>query len=174
MAFIDLLRSRRSIRKYKKRTLDQEAGDLLAEALLRSPSSRDSESWEFIFVDDPELLRRLADAKPVGAEFLAGAALAIVIMGNDRSTDVWIEDCSIAAIISQLAAHDLGLGSCWAQIRLRPHSGAMTAEAYVQALLGIPKNFRVNMIIGIGYPDESPEPVPKEEINIKKIRYNRF
>ena len=174
MAFIELLRSRRSVRRYKKRPLSQETKNLLAEALLRSPSSRGFESWEFIFVDDPKLLRKLADAKPVGAEFLAEAALAIVIAGNDNSTDVWVEDCSIAAIISQLAAHDLGLGSCWAQIRLRPHGGAMTADAYVQAVLGIPINYCVNMIIGIGYPDEFPDPVPMEEINLNKIHYNRF
>ena len=174
MSFIDLLRSRRSVRKYKTRPLSREIGDLLAEALLRSPSSRDTESWEFIFVDDPELLRKLAKAKPAGAEFLAKAALAIVIMGNERNTDVWTEDCSIAAIISQLAAHDLGLGSCWAQIRLRPHDRATTAEAYLQELLGIPKNYRVNMIVGVGYPDEFPEPVPKEAVDLGKIRHNRF
>jgi nitroreductase len=174
MSFIELLRSRRSVRRYQKRPLSQETKDLLAEALLRSPSSRGIASWEFIFVDDPELLKKLADAKPVGAEFLADAALAIVIVGNSSSTDVWIEDCSIAAIISQLTAHDIGLGSCWAQIRLRPHNRATTAEVYVQTLLGIPKNYCVNMIIGIGYPAEFPEPVPMEAINLKKIRYNGF
>ena len=174
MAFIEFLRSRRSVRRYKKQPLNQKTKDLLAEAVLRSPSSRGFDSWEFIFVDDPKLLRKLADAKPAGAEFLAGSALAIVIVGNARSTDVWIEDCSIAAIISQLAAHDLGLGSCWAQIRQRPHNGVLSADDYLRDLLGIPGNFCVNMIIGIGYPDEFPRPIPTEEIDFGKIRYNRF
>lgn len=174
MAFIDLIRTRRSVRRYKNRPLSQEIRNLLAEALLRSPSSRGFDSWEFIFVDDPDLLQKLSEAKPVGAEFLAGAALAIVITGNDARTDVWIEDCSIAATFSQLIAHDLGLGSCWAQIRLRPHTAAATADAYVQEVLGIPENFRVNMIMGIGYPDEFPEPVAKERLDFKKIHYNHF
>jgi nitroreductase len=174
MAFIDLLRSRRSIRKYKKRPLDKEAVDLIAEALLRSPSSRGFDSWEFIFVDKPELLRNLSQAKPVGAEFLADAALAIVIAGDEKKTDVWTEDCSIAAIIAQLLAHDLGLGSCWAQIRLRPHDEMMSADEYVQGLLGLPKRLRVNMIIGIGFPDESPKPLSREELDFGKIHLNRF
>ncbi len=174
MAFIDLVRNRRSIRRYKKRPLDKETVDLLAEALLRSPSSRGFDSWEFIFVDDPELLHKLSRAKPVGAEFLADAALAIVFAGDDQKTDVWIEDCSIAAIITQLLAHDLGLGSCWAQIRLRPHDGAMSAEGYVQTLLGMPKNLRVNMILGIGHPAETKKPIPREKLDFGKIHRNRF
>jgi nitroreductase len=174
MAFIDLIRSRRSVRAYKERLLDQEKKELLAEAILRSPSSRGFDSWEFIFVDDPGVLKQLAGAKPVGAEFLSGAALAIVIAGNSATTDVWIEDCSIAATFVQLAAHDIGLESCWAQIRLRPHSGTMSAETYVQSLLGIPEHFRVNMIIGIGYPDEHSIPLAKEKLDYGRIHYNSF
>jgi nitroreductase len=174
MSFLDLIRTRRSVREYKKRPLDKETLDLLAEALLRSPSSAGFDSWEFVFVTERELLRKLARAKPVGVEFLEGAALAVVILGNDRATDVWIEDCSIAATFVQLAAHDLGLGSCWGQIRLRPHEGAATAEGYVQNLLGIPKHLRVNMIVGLGFPDERPEPVPREALDFGKIRRDKY
>jgi nitroreductase len=174
MAFIDLIRSRRSIRKYKKRPLDKDTIGLLEEALLRSPSSRGFNSWEFIFVDDRDMLQKLSQAKPVGVEFLAEAALAIVILGNKQKTDVWIEDCSIAAIIVQLLSHDLGLGSCWGQIRLRPHDDATGAEEYVQALLGIPKDLCVNMIIGIGYPGETKKPVAREKLDFGKIHRDRF
>jgi nitroreductase len=159
---------------YKNRQIDKDIIDTLAEALLRSPSSRGINPGEFIFVDDRELLAKLSRAKTCGAEFLAGAVLGIVIFGNETKSDVWIEDCSIAAIIAQLVAHDCGLGTCWAQIRLRSNNGAMTAEKYVQDLLGIPKHFRVNMIIGIGYPDETPEPVAREELNFAKIHRNKF
>ena len=174
MAFLDLVRSRRSVRAYKKAPLNKETKELLMEAILRSPSSRDFDSWEFIFVDDPGLLKQLADAKPVGAGFLSGAALAIVIVGNSAATDVWIEDCSIAATFVQLAAHDIGLGSCWAQIRLRPHTGTVSAEEYVRSLLGTPEHFRVNMIIGVGYPDEHPVPLAKERLDYGRIHQNRF
>jgi nitroreductase len=125
-------------------------------------------------VTEPELLRKLSRAKPVGVEFLEGATLAIVILGNNRATDVWTEDCSIAATFVQLAAHNLSLGSCWGQIRLRPHDKTAAAEGYVQSLLGIPKNLRVNMIIGVGYPDERPEPVPREALDFGKIRKNKY
>ncbi len=174
MAFIELLRNRRSIRKYIKQSLDKETLALLAEALLRSPSSRGINPWQFIFVDAPELLDKLSHAKRNGAEFLAEAALAVVIVGDDRKTDVWTEDCSIAALIAQLAAQDMGLGSCWVQIRLRPHNDAVTAEEYVQRLLGIPENLRVDMIIGIGLPGEIKKPVSREKLDFTKIHRNRF
>jgi nitroreductase len=174
MSFIELLRSRRSIRKYRKAPIDKSAVDLLAESLLRSPSSRGINPWEFIFVDDGELLAKLSRAKPHGAEFLAGAVLAVVILGDETKSDVWIEDCSIAAIVAQLLAQDIGLGSCWGQIRLRPHDKDTSAEEYVQNLLEIPKHLRVNMIVGLGFPAETKQPVPADKLDFGKIHRNRF
>ena len=52
-------------------------------------------------------------------------------------SDVWIEDCSIAAIIVHLAAESLGLGSCWIQVRNRQHNAETTSEDYVRDVLGI-------------------------------------
>ncbi|MBN1827641.1 MAG: nitroreductase family protein, partial [Deltaproteobacteria bacterium] len=99
---IDLLRSRRSIRRFTKKPIDAESIELIEEALLRSFSSRNIQPWQFIFVDDGELLKKLAVAKEHGAEFLSGAALAVVIAGDEETSDVWIEDCSIAAAIAHL------------------------------------------------------------------------
>lgn len=74
----------------------------------------------------------------------------------------------------QLTAHSLGLGSCWVQIRLRAHSKDTTAEAYVQELLGIPPHMRVESIVGLGYPAETKAPVPGDQLDYRKIRFNRF
>ena len=79
------------------------------------------------------MLGKLAKSKQHGSEFLKNAPLAIVICADSTKSDVWVEDCSIAAIIIQLTALSLGLGSCWAQIRDRQHDYEITAEGYIGA-----------------------------------------
>jgi nitroreductase len=157
---IDLLRSRRSIRKFESSSIAPEKISLLKEALLRSPSSRGRNPWEFIFIQNPETLKKLAQAKEHGGEFLDGTPLGVVVLGDETVTDVWIEDCSIAAIIIQLTAHDLGLGSCWVQIRNRNNVSGEPAEQVIQRLLNIPKEKKVLAIIGIGKPAETKRGIP--------------
>lgn len=171
---IETLRQRRSIRKFTGHPLTPEEISTLTEALLRSPTSRNITPWEFLLVEDPGMLKKLSASKQHGTAFLAGAALAVVIVGDERKSDVWIEDCSIAAFSVQLTAQKLGLGSCWGQIRNRPHDDVQSAEAYVQNLLGIPAHYRVGMIIGIGYPAEMKKPVPAERLPGEKIHYEHF
>lgn len=171
---IELLRSRRSIRQYEDRPIEPEKLEILKEALLRSPTSRGLDPWEFVFVDDRELLGELARCKPHGASFLQQAPLGIVICGDSNISDTWIEDCSIASTLVQMVAHSIGLGSCWVQIRLRPHDGEYSAEQYVQGLLDIPEHVRVESIIAVGYPAEDKEPVPDEKLKRDKIRVDRF
>jgi len=171
---IDILRKRRSIRKYEKKAIDQQSLEILKEALLRCPSSRDIHPWTFIFVDDPDRLKRLARAKEHGSNFLKDAALGIVVCGDEMMSDVWVEDCTITSIVVQLTAHSLGLGSCWIQIRNRTHSSGKTAEEYIQELLGLPKNLKVESIISIGFPAETKTPIPAEKLDYGKICHNRY
>jgi nitroreductase len=171
---IDLLRTRRSIRKYEKKIIDKASLGILKEALLRCPSSRGINPWMFVFVDNTKLLNQLAKVKEHGSSFLKNAALGIVVCGDETKSDVWVEDCSIASIVVQLAAQSLGLGSCWIQIRNRPHSQERTAEEYVQKLLGIPAHFKVESIVSIGYPAETKKPVLQESLEFGKIRYNHY
>ena len=171
---IELLRARRSIREYSDRPIEPEKLELLKEAALRSPSSRNIDPWEFIFVDDRELLARLSTCKPHGAAFLERAALGIVVCGDSRESDTWIEDCSIASILVQMTAQSLGLGSCWIQVRNRMFDDQTTSEQYVQSLLRIPEHIKVQSIIAIGYPAERREPLPAEELKYWKIRENTY
>ncbi|MFP4038922.1 MAG: nitroreductase family protein [Desulfosudaceae bacterium] len=108
---ISLLRRRRSVRRYLDQAIDPEIKATLQEALLRSPSSRNIRPWEFVWVEDKAVLEKLSRSKPHGASFLKEAALGIVICGDSGKSDVWIEDCSIAAVIAHLTAFSLGLGS---------------------------------------------------------------
>ncbi len=171
---IDILRVRRSIRQYENKKIDDKTVELLKEAILRSPSGMGLNPWTFIFVDNPDLLKKLSMVKKQGSAFLKKAALGIVVCGDEKVSDIWPENCSIASIIVQLTAQSLGLGSCWIQIRNRPHSNEKSAEAYIQELLGIPENIKVECIVSIGYPAENKKSVPKNDLDYSKIKYNTF
>ena len=171
---IDILRTRRSIRRYETKPIDPGSLETLKEALLRSPSSRGVNPWTFIFVNKPDLLTELSQAKQKGSNFVKGAALGIVVCADETISDVWVEDASISSVVAHLTAHSLGLGSCWVQIRSRQHSADQTAEHYVQVLLGIPAHIRVEAIIAIGYPAETKAPVPADQLDYGKIRFNGY
>jgi nitroreductase len=167
---LDLLRKRRSVRKYNDKPIEPELIELLKEAAVRSPTSRNFRPWRFIFVTDRTKLEALSRAKPSGSSFLKGAGLGVVVCANENESDVWIEDCSIASILLQLTGQSLGLGSCWIQIRKRIHDDdTQTAEEYVKDLLELPANFKVESIIAFGYPDEEKPPIPKEQLEYNKI-----
>jgi len=171
---IELLRKRRSIRKFTVERIAPETIGTLVEAVLRAPSSRGINPWEFVLVDDPEILIKLSQAKQHGSEFLKNAPLAIVVCADSTKSDVWIEDCAIAAIIIQLTAVSQGLGSCWAQMRSRPHDHEKSADTYVKELLGLPEYMQVECILGIGHPAEKKEPLAADKLQHDKIKYNRW
>lgn len=169
-----MLRERRSIRKYTDKPIEPEKMDKLKEAVLRSPSSRNINPWEFIFVDDCNLLRKLSVCKPHGAGFLEHAPLGIVICADGQKSDTWIEDCSIASILVQMTAQSLGLGNCWIQIRNRSYDENTTSENYIKGLLNLPDSMKIESIVAIGYPDERREPLSKEELKYEKIHSNGY
>jgi nitroreductase len=171
---IELLRNRRSIRKYTEQQIELEKLNILKEAVLRSPTSKNINPWEFIFVDESDKIRQMKQCKSYGSASLETASLAVVICANENKNDVWIEDCSIASILLQLTAQSLGLGNCWIQIRNRMHSETVSSEKYIQDLLNIPPNFRVLSIVTMGYPAKLREGKPYEELQFEKIRNNGF
>jgi nitroreductase len=170
---LSLLQSRRSIRKFEKRPLEPEKIEILTEALLRAPSSRGLNPWEFVVVDDPALLRQLGQAK-AGAALIADAPLAVVVAADPQRCDVWIEDCAIAAILLQMTAHSLGLGSCWVQIRLRRHRDGRPAEDYVKELLHVPGDRCILAVVAIGYPAEQPPGHPRQALPWAKVHRNVY
>ena len=173
MELFEAMQRRRSIRHYKPYPVETEKIRRLLEAAFLSPSGRNIRPWNFIVVDDRNLLDKLANAKS-GARPLKTAPLAIVIAADEDTTDIWIEDSAIAAEHIHLSATDLGLGSCWIQIRGRQSIAAdITAEKYVQQILGLPESFRITCIIAIGYPAETKRP-HEPEIDWEKVSYNTY
>lgn len=171
---LETLRKRRSIRQFEDKPVEQEKIDYLVESMLRSPSSRSLNPWEFVVVQDKAVLEALSKAKPHGASFVKNASLAIVVCADPEKCDVWVEDCSIASIILHLAATDLGLGSCWVQIRLREHDSSMMAEEYVREQLGLPDNMVVESIVAIGYPKEEKGGHQKESLLYDRVHTEKF
>jgi nitroreductase len=171
---IDLLRNRRSIRKYTNQPVESDKLEILKEAVLRSPSSKNINSWEFIFIDDREVISKLKYFKPHGTTSLETATLAVIVCADSLKNDVWIEDCSIASILLQLTAQSIGLGSCWIQVRLRNHSETVSSETYIRQLLDIHDKFNILSIISAGYPEKIKAGKPFHELQYEKIKLNRF
>lgn len=170
----DLLRARRSIRKFQDREVEGEKIEGILKNALLSPSSRARRPWEFIAVTDKELLDKLSRCREYGSQFLAGAPLGIVVIADAEACDVWIEDASIAATMILLSAQDLGLGSCWIQVRERFLSNNRTAEEYIKELLEIPGKYRVECMIAIGYPAEEKKPYDDNGLLYDKLHSNKF
>lgn len=164
-----LLYKRRSTRKFlPKKVEDSKIRDILSAALL-APSSKNSKPWEFIVVDNPQLLDILSCAKPHGSALLKHAPLAVIIMGDKNKSDVWIEDCSIASILIQLETEALGLGSCWVQIHRRYYDDDVTSNEYIREHFCIPENLEVLSVVGIGY-----KAVEKPALTEKDLTWNRI
>ncbi len=171
---LETLKKNRSIRKYKNEPISEEQVEKLVKAALMSPSSRNIKPWEFIVVKTPDMLQKLSLCKTHGSKFLEGAALGIVVTADSDKSDVWIEDASIAALILQLTAESMHLGSCWIQIRNRHHDENQTSEQYVKNLLDIPDPYRVEAIIAIGHPDETRPPLDEKDLLYSKVHYEKF
>jgi len=172
--FFDLIKSRRSIRRYKKREIEKEKIDKLKQAVLFAPSSKGKSPWEFIFVDDKDILVKLSQSKLHGSAFLANASLAVVVIADPNKSDVWIEDASIASTFLLLSAEAIELGACWVQIRKRKYDEHLEAEEYIKTILSIPEDRRVLSIISLGYPAEDKEPKNLQDLEYSKIFLNRY
>ncbi|MBU2499579.1 MAG: nitroreductase family protein [Proteobacteria bacterium] len=171
--FTELMRNRRSVRKFAFRQVEQEKINAVIEAALRSPSGRGSRPWHFVVVKDKALLEKLSVAKPGGAAFVKDAAVAVVVCGDPSASHLWIEDCSIAAVTMQYAAHAMGLGSRWSQMRNNKYSDTQSSKDYIAELLDLPDNLDVECIVAIGYPGEEMVPYRDEELARDKVSYER-
>ena len=172
--FSELIKNRRSIRKFTSEDLKQEEVVNLLKAALISPSSKRTNPWQFIVVDDKETLDKLAHCKENSASFIADATLAIVVAADPLASDVWIEDASIASIMIQLQAEDLGLGSCWVQVRERYTATGMSSDEYVHGILDIPMQLQVLSIIAIGHKGMERKPFDEEHLQWEKIHINKY
>ena len=172
--FASLIKDRRSTRKFTSQLLNPDQVASILKAALMAPASKRKNPWQFVVVEDKEMLKKLAGCKPYGAAFIEGCALAVVVLANVMESDVWIEDASIASIFMQLQAEDLGLGSCWCQIRNRQTEQEEDASQYIRGLLNIPYQLEVLSIIGFGYKEQSSKPFDESRLQWEKIHLGTY
>ncbi len=171
---LDILRQRRSVRAFTPQQIEEEKVKSLTEALLRSPTSRNLQPCTFVIIQERRILDEFISAKPHGTHFFATAPLAVAIGADPAVSDVWIEDAAVAATVVQLTAEDLGLKSCWAQLRLRRYNDAISASEYVRNLLALPEGMEVPIVIAIGYPDEAKVGHPASALRTEKVHLERY
>ncbi len=171
---LEIFYKRRSTRKFLDKKIEDEKIKKLLTAALLAPSSKGNRPWEFIVVDDPALLEKLATSKPHGASLLKHAPLAIIIAGDKTKSDVWVEDCSIASVFIQLESEALGLGSCWVQINRRYYNDEVTSNEYIHEYFNIPERLEVLSIVGIGYKAAERPPVSACDVQWDKVSLNCY
>ena len=172
--FHDMLFTRHSIRKYTDEPIDGEHVKLLLEAALLAPSGKSVRPWEFVVVEDKEVLAKMSECRPFGSGPVAKCKLAIVVCGDPGKTDVWVEDCTIAATYIQLQAEALGLGSCWIQMRGRFDKDNNDSADLIRELLDIPGEQQVECIIVLGHKDEVRRPVDPDKLLSEKVHIGKF
>ena len=120
MDFKNILKTRRSVRRFSPTEVSRETLLDIVNQTLTAPSSRNMRTSRFIIVDDKRTLEKLSKMRDYGSEFMKDAAAAIIIAADTTKTDLWRENCAISATIMQLAVVDAGLASCWVHIGGRP------------------------------------------------------
>ena len=155
MALLDILKKRKSIRKYTDENISDEVLNQIIEAGKLAPSGRNKKPVKLILVKDKETLEYLSNTRSHGSQILAGANAAIVVVGDSELSDTWIEDCSIAMMIMQLQATELGVGNCWVQVRGRylDETGELTADL-IRSKLNIEEKYSVECMLSLGMPAE--------------------
>lgn len=172
--FKDLAQLRRSHRKFTDEEISADDVRLILRAALMSPTSKGQRAWQFVVVDDKQDIEKLSDAKDMGAQFLKGAPLAVVVLGDPVQNDCWVEDGSIAAISMQYQAEDLGLGSCWAQMRGRGLADGVSADTVIRGILDIPENLCVLCVLGFGHKADERKPQNEDKLKWENVHVGKY
>ena len=162
MDVMEAIKTRRSIRKYRSTPVPEELLKAVLNAARLAPSANNAQPWRVIVVTDEDLKLRLVSGAH-GQKFLAEAPVVLVACGLPDEAfptvggymSSHVMDVAIALDHITLAAHSLGLGTCWV---------AWFKEEKVREALGIPEDVRVVALTPLGYPDESPERPPRRNL----------
>ena len=176
---LDLILSRRSIRRYKPDPVPRELIEKCVEAARHAPSADNFQPWKFIVVDDPALRDRLADASFSGIYAFTGFAskapvlVACLVKPNVltknlprlQGTHWYVLDMGIAGEHFVLQATELGLGTCWI---------GWYNKKGVRKTLDIPRGWDIAYLLSVGYPaGKTKPPRPRKPLN-KILSYNQF
>ena len=165
MSLLDLILSRRSIRRYENKDISEEVLQQILETGRQAPSAANRQPIHFVIVKDHDILKNLCDN--LITRFVKYAPVAIVGCADVKSllTGRWaVVDATIAMQNMVIAAWTLGIGSWWI--------GACNEEK-VKELLKIPDKWKVVALVTLGYPAEQPKPRKKKSFE-EMFSFNSF
>ncbi len=152
MRTIEAILTRKSVREYSDKPIEEETLQTILKAGQAGPSARNRRDWHFLVVQDPATLKKMAESHGLNVSMpLMRAKMAVVVLGDKSvsSGDFWQVDCSIAAQNMILAAHELGIGSCWI--------GTFPVEERIKVhrdIFHLPEHIVPHSIITFGYPKD--------------------
>lgn len=162
MTLIDVINSRRSIRKYTGEAIDDEMLKSIIQTGFQAPSAHNCQPQNFIVVKDREILNTIAE-KHKYAKMLTKAGCAIVVCGDTKKQPregLIVADCSASIQNMLLASHSLGLGAVW--IGLYP---IKEFEKIISDILDIPENMIPVGIVSIGHKVREKDMIDKYDKN---------
>lgn len=160
-SLLTLLKTRRSIRRYKPDPVPDELVAQLLEAGRWAPSASNRQPWEFIVVRDEAIRQQVAQHAAfyfIKWAHVGEAPLLIVLCGNARNPAYrrfLHEDVGLAGGQIMLQAKALGLGTCWI--------GALDRKA-IAAILKLPEHLEIVGLLTVGFPAEDPPPPPRKPL----------
>lgn len=141
----DAIRLKRAVRKFQDIPLPDDVTHSILNAGRRSQSSKNTQTWQFIAIRDRSILKELSTCGQ-WAGHIAGAALCVAILTPEPMEKFQIMfDAGQAAAFMQLAAWELGVGSCPA---------SLYEFDKTRAILGFPPEWHLRIAVSFGYPLE--------------------
>ena len=166
------LTERRSCRSYLPDPIPQETLDLILEAGTYAATGMGKQSPIIIAVTDKAVRDELSamNAAVMGAERdpFYGAPVVIAVLA-DKNIPTYKYDGSLVIGNLMNAAHALGIGSCWVQMRMRKDEKGGDAEQNVRQIMGIEDPFRVVGVLALGVPAEEKQPYDTEGLKWEKV-----
>ena len=151
---MEIINTRRSIRKYTDQPVSEELLVKLLEAAMNAPTARNLQEWKFVVVTNKELQKKMAEAMP-NTHMSAHAGACIVVCGDTTiqpKAEYIYTDCGAAIENLLLKAHSLGLGCCWCAVGPNEDRIIPTKE-----ILNLPEHYLPVANIAIGWPNEEKE-----------------
>lgn len=171
-SMLELVKRRRSIRRYTDVPIERATLDAILKIALFAPAGHGKKVVEFVVVEDKPTLEALARCKRMGAPSVRAAAVAVVVI-VDKSAELWIEDASVASTFLLLAAEHYGIGACWNHIRGRQGQKA-AADEEIRQLLDIPDRYTVLNIVALGHKGENKRAYTDDDVSDRLIHNGKF
>ena len=169
MEMLEVMRRRRSVRRYTEEKISDEQLKQIVSAALLAPSGHSKYPCEFIVVKNHALLEKMSHCRKGVAKMLEGAAAAVVVIADKDKSDTFVEDSCVAIMSMELAATSIGVGNCWIQVRNREAEDDSPSEEFLRGLLNFPTNFACQAILSLGFPAKEPRARELDKLNFDKV-----